>query len=29
MKKINGKWQYKFFSKNQPTEEEVEINGKK
>ena len=29
MKKINGKWQYKFFSKNQPTDEEVEINGKK
>ena len=29
MKKINGKWQYKFFSKNQPTEEELEINGKK
>ncbi len=29
MKKINGKWQYKFLSKNQPTEEEVEINGKK
>ena len=29
MKKINGKWQYKFLSPNQPTEEEVEINGKK
>ena len=29
MKKINGKWQYKFLSKNQPTEEEVEIDGKK
>ncbi len=29
MKKINGKWQYKFLSKNQPTEEEIEIDGKK
>lgn len=29
MKKINGKWQYKFFSQNQPTEEEVVIDGKK
>lgn len=29
MKKINGKWQYKFLSKNQPTEEEVVIDGKK
>ena len=29
MKKINGKWQYKFFSPNQPTEEEVVIDGKK
>ncbi|KQT22186.1 RIP metalloprotease RseP [Chryseobacterium sp. Leaf404] len=29
MKKIHGKWQYKFFSKNQPTENEVEIDGKK
>ncbi|MDP9958111.1 regulator of sigma E protease [Epilithonimonas hungarica] len=29
MKKINGKWQYKFLSKNDPTEEEVEIDGKK
>ena len=29
MKKINGKWRYKFLSKNQPTEEEVEIYGKK
>jgi regulator of sigma E protease len=29
MKKINGKWQYKFLSKNQPTEIEVEIDGKK
>ena len=28
MKKINGKWQYKFLSKNQPTEQEVEIDGK-
>lgn len=29
MKKINGKWRYKFFTPNQPTEEEVEVNGKK
>ena len=29
MKKINGNWRYQFFTKNQPTEEEVEINGKK
>ncbi|MCG2792892.1 MAG: RIP metalloprotease RseP [Weeksellaceae bacterium] len=29
MKKINGKWEYKFLSKNQPMEEEVEIDGKK
>ena len=29
MKKINGKWQYKFLSQNQPTEEEVVIDGKK
>ncbi|RRQ46912.1 RIP metalloprotease RseP [Chryseobacterium sp. SC28] len=29
MKKINGKWEYKFLSKNQPTEEEVIVDGKK
>ena len=29
MKKINGKWQYRFLSKNDPTEIEVEIDGKK
>ncbi|KQS90166.1 RIP metalloprotease RseP [Chryseobacterium sp. Leaf394] len=29
MKKINGKWRYQFLSKNQPTEEEVEVDGKK
>ena len=29
MKKINGKWQYKFFSKNQPDTETIEIDGEK
>ena len=29
MKKINGKWRYQFLSKNQPTEEEVDVDGKK
>ncbi|MBB4807059.1 regulator of sigma E protease [Chryseobacterium defluvii] len=29
MKKINGKWQYKFFSKNLPDTEVIEVNGKK
>ena len=29
MKKINGKWQYKFFSKNQPDTEIIEIDGEK
>ena len=29
MKKINGKWQYKFFSKNQPDTEVIEVNGEK
>ena len=29
MKKINGKWQYKFLSANQPDSETVEIDGKK
>lgn len=28
MKKINGKWQYKFFSKNLPDTEIVEVEGK-
>ena len=29
MKKINGKWQYKFFSKSQPDTEIIEIDGEK
>ncbi len=29
MKKINGKWKYKFFSKNLPDTEVTEVNGKK
>ncbi|MFS4472708.1 RIP metalloprotease RseP [Chryseobacterium indologenes] len=29
MKKINGKWQYKFLSKNLPDSEVIEVNGKK
>jgi len=29
MKKINGKWQYKFFSKNLPDTEIIEVNGQK
>ena len=29
MKKINGKWKYKFFSKNQPDTEIIEIDGEK
>ena len=29
MKKINGKWQYKFFSKNQSDTEVIEIDGEK
>lgn len=29
MKKINGKWQYKFLSKNQPDSKEVIVDGKK
>ncbi|CAM2790106.1 RIP metalloprotease RseP [Chryseobacterium flavum] len=29
MKKINGKWKYKFFSPNLPDTEEIEVNGKK
>ncbi|MDO4224419.1 MAG: RIP metalloprotease RseP [Bergeyella zoohelcum] len=29
MKKINGKWRFKFLSKNQPDTEIVEINGEK
>jgi len=29
MKKINGKWQYKFFSKNQPDTEVIEVDGEK
>ncbi|MCJ7933821.1 MAG: RIP metalloprotease RseP [Chryseobacterium sp.] len=29
MKKINGKWKYKFFSQNLPDTEVTEINGKK
>lgn len=29
MKKINGKWQYKFFSKNLPDTEVIEVNGEK
>lgn len=29
MKKVNGKWRYKFFSQNQPDTEVKEVNGKK
>lgn len=29
MKKVNGKWKYKFFSQNQPDTEVKEVNGKK
>ncbi len=29
MKKINGKWKYKFLTKNQPTTETIEKDGKK
>lgn len=29
MKKINGKWQFKFFSKNQPDTKTIEKDGKK
>lgn len=29
MKKINGKWKYKFFSQNLPDTEVIEVNGKK
>ncbi|MDR6546050.1 MULTISPECIES: RIP metalloprotease RseP [Chryseobacterium] len=29
MKKINGQWKYKFFSKNLPDTEVTEVNGKK
>ena len=29
MKKINGKWQYKFLSKNLPDTEIIEVNGEK
>ncbi|MDR6921526.1 MULTISPECIES: RIP metalloprotease RseP [Chryseobacterium] len=29
MKKINGKWQYKFISKNLPDTEIIEVNGEK
>ncbi|WP_415324526.1 RIP metalloprotease RseP [Chryseobacterium sp. MMS23-Vi53] len=29
MKKINGKWQYKFFSQNLPDTEEIVVNGEK
>ncbi|MEC5395789.1 RIP metalloprotease RseP [Bergeyella sp. RCAD1439] len=29
MKKVNGRWQYKFFSKNQPDTRMVEVNGEK
>ncbi|MDR6159265.1 regulator of sigma E protease [Chryseobacterium sp. SLBN-27] len=29
MKKINGKWQYKFLSKNLPDTEVIEVNGEK
>ncbi|WP_245143479.1 RIP metalloprotease RseP [Chryseobacterium daecheongense] len=29
MKKINGKWEYKFFSKNLPDTETIEVNGEK
>ncbi|AZB09535.1 RIP metalloprotease RseP [Chryseobacterium sp. G0162] len=29
MKKVNGKWKYKFFSQNLPDTEVIEVNGKK
>lgn len=29
MKKINGKWQFKFFSKNQPDTKIIKVNGEK
>lgn len=29
MKKVKGKWKYKFFSPNQPDTEVIEVNGKK